>query len=85
MVTGIALAMHYNPSIEQAFSASEHIYRDIFLGWLLRNAHANLVSMFFILVLIHMGRGLYYGSYRQPRATLWVVGKNTDLKIKINI
>jgi ubiquinol-cytochrome c reductase cytochrome b subunit len=66
--------MHYNPSIDLAFSASEHITRDVEFGWLLRYTHANAVSMFFILVFIHIGRGLYYGSYRQPRATLWIIG-----------
>jgi ubiquinol-cytochrome c reductase cytochrome b subunit len=74
ILTGITLAMHYNPSVDLAFSASEHIWRDVWYGWLLRSIHANGVSMFFILVLIHIGRGLYYGSYRQPRATLWIVG-----------
>ena len=66
--------MHYNPSVELAFTASEHIVRDVWYGWLIRSIHANGVSMFFILVFIHMGRGLYYGSYRQPRAALWVIG-----------
>lgn len=74
IATGVALAMHYNPSIELAFSASESIWRDVWYGWTLRSTHANAVSMFFVLVFIHIGRGLYYGSYRQPRAALWVVG-----------
>jgi ubiquinol-cytochrome c reductase cytochrome b subunit len=50
------------------------IIRDVFNGWLIRYTHANGVSMFFILVYIHIGRGLYYGSYRAPRGVLWIVG-----------
>lgn len=74
IITGILISMHYNSSVDLAFSSSEHIWRDVNQGWLGRSIHANAVSMFFILVLIHMGRGLYYGSYRSPRATLWIVG-----------
>lgn len=66
--------MHYNPSVDLAFISSEHIIRDVFNGWLLRYVHANAVSMFFILVYIHIGRGLYYGSYKSPRTALWIVG-----------
>jgi ubiquinol-cytochrome c reductase cytochrome b subunit len=66
--------MHYNPSVDLAFISSEHIIRDVFNGWLIRYTHANAVSMFFILVYIHIARGLYYGSYRAPRGALWIVG-----------
>lgn len=74
IITGISLAMHYNPSVELAFSSSEHIVRDVNNGWLLRYIHANGVSMFFIKVFLHIGKGLYYGSYRAPRRALWIVG-----------
>jgi len=74
IITGISLAMHYNPSVELAFSSSEHIVRDVNNGYLLRYIHANAVSMFFIMVYAHIGKGLYYGSYRAPRRALWIVG-----------
>ena len=74
IITGVLLAMHYNPEVSLAFNFSEHIVRDVNNGWLIRLVHANGVSTFFICVFLHMGRGLYYGSYRQPRAALWVVG-----------
>jgi len=74
VVTGIALAMHYNPSISLAFISVEHIMRDVNYGWLLRYFHANGASMFFICVYIHMARGIYYGSYTKPRQFLWSVG-----------
>jgi len=73
IITGILLSKHYNPSITNAFSSSEHIIRDVNKGWLLRFTHANLVSVFFILVYIHIGKGLYYGSYRN-RKELWTIG-----------
>lgn len=74
IITGIALAMHYNPSVDLAFISVEHIMRDVNYGWLLRYMHANGASMFFICVYIHMARGLYYGSYTKPRELLWSVG-----------
>jgi ubiquinol-cytochrome c reductase cytochrome b subunit len=74
IATGIALSMHYNPSVDLAFISSEHILRDVNMGWALRATHANGVSMFFILVYSHIARGLYYGSYKAPRTTLWIVG-----------
>ena len=74
IITGISLAKHYNPSIELAFSSSEHIVRDVNNGWLLRYIHANGVSLFFMMVYVHIGKGLYYGSYRAPRRALWIVG-----------
>jgi len=67
LITGIALAMHYTPHVDLAFLSTEHIMRDVNGGWFLRYAHANGASMFFIVVYIHIGRGLYYGSYAEPR------------------
>jgi ubiquinol-cytochrome c reductase cytochrome b subunit len=74
LVTGIALAMHYTPHVELAFLSVEHITRDVNGGWLLRYVHANGASMFFITVFVHLGRGLYYGSYVAPRGFVWVLG-----------
>jgi quinol-cytochrome oxidoreductase complex cytochrome b subunit len=59
--------MHYTPNVMLAFSSVEHIMRDVNNGWILRYLHANGASFFFIWVYIHIGRGLYYGSYRAPR------------------
>ena len=74
ILTGIFLAMHYTPHIDLAFSSVEHIMRDVNNGWLIRYAHANGASFFFILVYIHIFRGLYYGSYMAPREYLWCSG-----------
>ena len=74
LVTGIALAMHYTPHVDLAFLSVEHIIRDVNNGWFLRYCHANGASMFFITVFIHIGRGLYYGSYAQPRGLVWSLG-----------
>jgi len=74
ILTGIFLAMHYTPNIDYAFNSVEHICRDVNYGWLIRYAHANGASFFFICVYIHIGRGLYYGSYSKPRVGLWYVG-----------
>lgn len=74
IITGIALAMHYTPHVNLAFASVEHIMRDVNYGWLLRYIHANGASIFFILVYLHIGRGLYYGSYRSPRNLLWFIG-----------
>lgn len=74
IITGIFLAMHYTPHVDLAFLSVEHIMRDVEGGWLLRYMHANGASMFFIVVYIHMFRGLYYGSYASPRELLWCVG-----------
>ena len=74
IITGVLLAMHYAPEIHLAFSSVEHIMRDVRGGTALRYIHANGASMFFIVVYIHMFRGLYYGSYFQPRANLWYSG-----------
>lgn len=74
MGTGIFLAMHYVSDIDYAFISVEHIMRDVNNGWLLRYIHANGASFFFILVYLHIGRGLYYGSYTKPREMVWGVG-----------
>lgn len=74
IVTGILLAMNYTPHVDLAMASVEHIMRDIDYGWLIRYAHANGASMFFIMVYIHMGRGLYYGSYMSPKELPWCVG-----------
>ena len=74
IITGIVLAMHYTPNVANAFESVEHIMRDVNYGWFLRYAHANGASMFFIVVYIHIFRGLYYGSYKTPRELLWMLG-----------
>jgi ubiquinol-cytochrome c reductase cytochrome b subunit len=74
IVTGVTLAMHYNPSVLEAFNSVEHIMRDVNNGWLVRYLHSNTASAFFFLVYLHMGRGIYYGSYRAPRTLVWVIG-----------
>jgi ubiquinol-cytochrome c reductase cytochrome b subunit len=74
IVTGIVLAMHYTPHADYAFQSVERIMRDVNHGWMLRYLHANGASFFFIAVYIHMFRGLYYGSYKQPRELLWILG-----------
>ena len=74
IVTGIFLAMQYTPHASLAFDSVERIMRDVDYGWMLRYAHMNGASMFFALLYIHMFRGLYYGSYKQPRELLWILG-----------
>ena len=74
ILTGIFLAMHYTPHIDLAFLSVEHIMRDVEGGWFLRYMHANGASMFFIVVYLHLLRGLYYGSYTSPRELVWIVG-----------
>jgi len=74
LVTGIFLAMHYTPHVDMAFVSVEHIMRDVNNGWLMRYRHANGASFFFIVVYRHIMRGMYYGSYAQPRAHLWCSG-----------
>lgn len=66
--------VHYNPSVLEAFNSVEHIMRDVSNGWLIRYLHANTASAFFFLVYLHMGRGIYYGSYRAPRTLTWAIG-----------
>ena len=74
LASGIFLAMHYTGHIDLAFISVEHIMRDVNWGWFIRYLHANGASMFFMLVYMHIGRGLYYGSYTAPRELLWGVG-----------
>jgi ubiquinol-cytochrome c reductase cytochrome b/c1 subunit len=74
LVTGIVLAMHYTPHVDHAFNSVEIIMRDVSYGWLLRYLHSNGASMFFLAVYIHMARGMYYGSYKDPREVLWILG-----------
>jgi len=74
IVTGIFLAMQYTPSSEAAFDSVERIMRDVNYGWLVRYAHSSGASMFFAIVYIHLFRGLYYGSYKEPRQFLWILG-----------
>lgn len=74
ILTGLFLAMNYSDHTSLAFNSVERIMRDVNYGWLLRYLHANGASMFFILVYIHIFRGLYYGSYKSPREILWFIG-----------
>ena len=74
IVTGVLLSMHYVAHVDMAFNSVEHIMRDVNGGWLLRYLHMNGASMFFIVVYIHIFRGLYYGSYKNPRELLWILG-----------
>lgn len=81
VLTGIFLAMYYKPSamltdggFSVAFDSVERIMRDVNFGWLIRYMHAVGASFFFLVVYIHMGRGLYYGSYKEPRELIWIVG-----------
>jgi ubiquinol-cytochrome c reductase cytochrome b subunit len=74
ILSGITLAMHYDPNPLHAFESVERIMRDVNYGWLIRYIHMNGASMFFILVYLHMFRGLYYGSYKKPRELLWMIG-----------
>lgn len=74
IVTGVCLAMHYTAHVDLAFASVQHIMRDVPSGWLLRYFHANGASFFFIVVYIHLFRGLYYNSYAQPRELVWLFG-----------
>jgi ubiquinol-cytochrome c reductase cytochrome b/c1 subunit len=74
IVTGVVLVMHYTPEATMAFDSVEHIMRDVNYGWLLRYLHSNGASMFFLAGYIHMFRGMYYGSYKDPREVLWILG-----------
>lgn len=74
IITGIFLAMHYIPQIDYAFNSIEHIMRDVNNGWFIRYMHANGASFFFIIIYIHIFRGLYYGSYIKPKQLLWCSG-----------
>ena len=74
IITGVTLGMHYTPNVLEAFDSVEHIMRDVNNGWLIRYLHSNTASAFFFLIYLHVGRGLYYGSYRAPRTLTWVIG-----------
>jgi ubiquinol-cytochrome c reductase cytochrome b/c1 subunit len=74
IATGIVLAMHYTPHVDLAFNSVEHIMRNVNYGWLIRYLHSNGASLFFFAVYIHIFRGLYYGSYKEPREVLWILG-----------
>ncbi len=74
IVTGIFLVMHYKPDAEKAFASVEYIMRDVPWGWLVRYMHSTGASAFFIVVYLHMFRGLLYGSYRKPRELVWLFG-----------
>ncbi len=74
MATGIILAMHYIPSGDLAMGSVESIMRDVNYGWLIRYLHSNGASLFFFAVYIHILRGMYYGSYKEPREILWILG-----------
>jgi len=74
ILTGIFLAMHYIPSFDLAFLSCEHIMRDVNYGWLVRYMHANGASFFFLMVYMHIARGLYFGSYIKPKDLVWVIG-----------
>src|SRR6185503_7934726 len=74
IVTGIILAMHYAANAGLAFASVEHIMRDVNWGWMLRYAHANGASFFFMVIYLHMFRGFFYGSYKAPREMVWLLG-----------
>ncbi len=74
LITGLWLTMFYTPSSEQAFASVEYLMRDINYGWLLRYLHSTGASAFFIVIYMHMFRGLLYGSYQRPRELVWLLG-----------
>lgn len=74
LVTGLWLTMFYTPSAEHAFASVEYIMRDVNYGWLLRYMHSTGASAFFIVIYVHMFRGLLYGSYQKPRELVWLLG-----------
>jgi ubiquinol-cytochrome c reductase cytochrome b subunit len=74
ILSGIFLAMHYSSHISLAFASIEHITRDVNNGWFLRYIHSNGASLFFIIVYIHISRGIYFRSYESPRVFLWISG-----------
>ena len=74
IITGVTLAMHYNANVLEAFNSIEHIMRDVNNGWLIRYLHANTASAFFFIVYLHIARGIYYGSYKNPRGLVWTIG-----------
>ncbi len=74
IVTGVLLAMHYKPDADLAFASVEYIMRDVPGGWFIRYMHSTGSSAFFVVVYLHMFRGLIYGSYRTPRELIWIIG-----------
>lgn len=74
LVTGIWLTMHYTPTADAAFSSVQHIMREVRYGWLIRYLHSTGASAFFIVIYLHMYRGLIYGSYQKPRELVWLLG-----------
>ena len=74
IITGIVLVMHYTPHVDHAFDSVEHIMRNVNAGWAIRYIHANGASLFFIAVYMHIFRGLFYGSYKEPREITWILG-----------
>ena len=74
IVTGVTLGMHYTPNVLEAFDSVEHIMRDVNNGWLIRYLHSNTASAFFFLVYLHIGRNIYYGSYKAPRTLAFTIG-----------
>ena len=74
IVTGVLLAMNYKPDADLAFASVEYIMRDVPGGWFIRYMHSTGSSAFFIVVYLHMFRGLIYGSYRTPRELIWIIG-----------
>jgi len=74
ILTGIFLTMHFKPSAAEAFGSVEYIMRDVEWGWLIRYMHSTGASLFFIVIYLHMFRGLMYGSYRKPRELVWLLG-----------
>ena len=80
-VSGLYLAMNYKPDAEKAFASVEYIMRDVEFGWLIRYMHSTGASAFFIVVYLHMFRGLIYGSYRRPRELVWLIGMGIFLAL----
>ena len=74
LLTGIFLTMNYKPDASMAFASVEYIMRDVNYGWIIRYMHSTGASMFFVVVYLHMFRGMMYGSYRKPRELLWLIG-----------
>ncbi|MFB6260307.1 MAG: cytochrome bc complex cytochrome b subunit, partial [Thiohalorhabdaceae bacterium] len=74
ILSGIWLTMHYKPDAGMAFDSIEHIMRDVNYGWLLRYMHTTGASLFFVVIYLHMFRGLMYGSFKGPRELVWLVG-----------
>ena len=74
IVSGIWLTMYYKPSADEAFASVEYIMREVPMGWFIRYMHSTGASFFFLAVYLHMARGLMYGSYKNPRELIWIIG-----------